>query len=179
MTPAHPLFIIRHGETDWNRERRFQGRTDIEMNDTGIAQARANGRRLASFDHDWNQWIFAASPLTRTRRTMELIREEMGLDPNDYIVEDALIEITFGDWERQTLADLTSSDPELMAARDADKWHFVPPNGEAYAHAVGRVRFVIDGLDRPAVLVTHGGVIRAARVLIENLKKILHVDLIF
>lgn len=169
MKPQVPLFIVRHGETDWNRERRFQGRVDIALNELGERQAASNGRFLAGLERDWSHWGFLSSPLGRTRKTMELMRKAMGLDPLAYGIDDALIEVTFGDWERRTLEDLADSEPDLIAERSADKWNFTPPGGESYAQAATRVRFVLGGIVRPSVLVTHGGVIRAARHLIEGL----------
>ncbi|MEL6435241.1 MAG: histidine phosphatase family protein [Pseudomonadota bacterium] len=169
ITPAHPFYLIRHGETDWNREQRFQGRTDIPLNEKGRGQASAYSTLLLAEGHDWTRWHFVSSPLIRARHTMELLRDALGLDPKAYDVEDALIEVTFGDWERQTLTELRRKEPELMAAREADKWNFVPPNGESYDQARGRTRFVLESLPGPTVVVSHGGVIRAARYGLEAL----------
>jgi broad specificity phosphatase PhoE len=76
-----PFFMIRHGETDWNREKRYQGQVDIPLNALGREQAAGNGRLLASLGHDWAQWRFYSSPLGRARDTMEILRGEHGSRP--------------------------------------------------------------------------------------------------
>jgi probable phosphoglycerate mutase len=80
------LYLVRHGETDWNRARRVQGSTDIPLNDTGRGQARMTGRLLAT-EH-WD--VVVASPLSRAFETASIIAEEIGLaepTPNPQLVE--------------------------------------------------------------------------------------------
>lgn len=171
MTPPAkpPFFMIRHGETDWNRERRYQGQVDIPLNDLGRKQAAGNGRILANLGHDWSQWRFFSSPLGRARETMEILRGEMGLDPQGYTTDDRLIEITFGEWERKRLDELEAEAPEEMARRSANKWVHTPPGGESYAEAVKRVSTFLDELQGPSVIVCHGGILRATQFIMENL----------
>jgi len=169
INPAHPFFMARHGETDWNREQRFQGRTDIPLNALGHEQAAAYADILRRQNVDWTDWTFISSPLTRARKTMEIMREAMGLPPEDYEVEDAWIEVTFGAWEKRSLAELEVEEPELIAARNENKWEFVPPAGESYDQACARVRYALDILTGPSVIVTHGGMIRGTRRMLEGL----------
>lgn len=163
--PRPPFYIIRHGETDWNREKRYQGQVDIPLNALGRRQAADNGRFLAARGKDWSSWHFFSSPLGRARETMEILRAEMGLTPDDYTVDDRLIEITFGDWERKRLDELEVEDPAEMDRRHANKWEHVPPGGESYAQAVDRVQAFLDELDGPSVVVCHGGILRAVQYL--------------
>ncbi|QKV18893.1 histidine phosphatase family protein [Oricola thermophila] len=163
-----PFFMIRHGETDWNRERRYQGQVDIPLNALGRAQAAGNGRLLASLGLDWSGWRFFSSPLGRARETMEIMRGEMGLDPGGYMTDDRLVEITFGAWERKRIEELEAEEPEEMARRNADKWTHTPPGGESYAEAVKRVSAFLDELTGPSVVVCHGGILRATRFIIED-----------
>jgi probable phosphoglycerate mutase len=166
-----PLLIyVRHGETDWNRERRMQGQRDIPLNDKGRRQARVNGTRLkvwldrqgidtASFD-------FVASPLSRATETMELIRAALGLESTGYRLDDRLRELTFGAWEGYTLGELARVDPLAVERRKADRWGTVPPGGESYAMLRERVAPWYAELDRPTLTVAHGGVWRALRLII-------------
>jgi uncharacterized phosphatase len=87
------LYLVRHGETDWNRQRRIQGLTDIPLNDTGRAQARATGELLAR--RSWD--AVYASPLARARETAAIIAGELGL-PGPTLL-DALVERNYGDAE--------------------------------------------------------------------------------
>lgn len=160
------LYAIRHGQTDYNSEGRLQGSLDIPLNDTGRAQALANGRTLAGFgglelplsDFDW-----VASPLGRTRETMELVRRAAGLAPDDYRTDDLLIEVSFGDWEGQTLAEVEAHSPGLIEARDRAKWAYRPPGekAESYAILADRIDGFLSALTGPTICVAHGGVIRA------------------
>lgn len=168
-----PLYLIRHGETDWNAEGRFQGQTDIPLNAKGIAQAKGNGQTLLNhFSKEGaplKDWHFLASPLGRTRNTMALVREQLQLDPDKYETDKRLLEITFGDWEKHTLTELEHKFPDMMAERTRDKWAYQPPNGESYAMLCDRIRPVFEALEAPTIIVAHGGVIRAARTFLEDL----------
>jgi broad specificity phosphatase PhoE len=163
--PPPSIYYIRHGETDWNVTGRLQGRRDVPLNALGRAQAAhcgeilrdlfgGAGRNPADFD-------YVSSPLGRARETMELVRPALGLPPNSYRVEPQLAEISFGDWEGFTIAQLHTRDPKRIAAREQDKWHFVPPGGESYEMVSARVRDWYKGLVRDTVAVAHGGTARA------------------
>ncbi len=161
------LIFIRHGQTDWNAEGRMQGQKDIPLNDTGRGQARRNGRALAEFfaqkNIDVSSLDFVSSPLARTRETMDLVREELGLEKDDYRLDDRLKEITFGAWEGFTLEELSGKEPQRVANRKADKWGFVPPEGESYRMLSSRIEAWTATLFRPMVVVSHGGVSRVLR----------------
>lgn len=120
--------MIRHGQTDWNAIRRLQGQKDIPLNDFGRQQAVGNGKLLAHLlGEQATDFDYVASPLGRTRETMELMRAAMGLDPLAYRTDDRLIEVSFGDWEGQTLPELKKEFPDRVKARKANKWDFIPP----------------------------------------------------
>lgn len=162
--PLPLLYLCRHGQTDWNAERRLQGQSDIPLNSFGRAQARRNGRYLRNVlgASAWD-FAFVSSPMQRAADTMRIVRQEMGLDPDAFATDDRLCEIHFGDWQGQTLRELAASNPELMEARRADKWNFVPPGigAETYEALADRVAPVFERLDRPSIVTAHGGVTRA------------------
>jgi probable phosphoglycerate mutase len=156
------LYIVRHGQTDWNAEFRLQGQRDIPLNELGRRQATGNGVTLKERVADLERHHFVSSPLGRARETMELIRAAAGLPPDDYQIDERLKEISFGDWEGSTLAEIAVTAPEKIAARDADKWGFRAPgaSGESYEILSVRVGAWLDSVDRPTIAVCHGGVIR-------------------
>ena len=101
------IYMIRHGQTAWNAEGRLQGQKDIPLNDTGRSQAAGNGHALKGILGDTvSDFDFVASPLGRTRETMEILRRAMGLPPLAYRTDPRLVEVSFGDWEGHTLAEL-------------------------------------------------------------------------
>jgi probable phosphoglycerate mutase len=170
----HPLIVVRHGETDWNADGRLQGQRDIPLNGRGRDQARGVGRLLAGALPDFDAHDFVSSPLSRCRETMELMRGAIGRDPRAYRLDDRLLELTFGRWEGLTWEELRGRDPEGAAAREADKWGYVPPGGENYAMLTARVAGWLAEIRGPTVTVTHGGV---ARVLLGLLGGVAEVDL--
>ena len=173
------LVFIRHGETDWNREGRLQGQRDIPLNDTGRAQARRNGTAIKADMPEAASFDFIASPLSRSRETMEIVRAAMGLPPEHYATDDRLKELTFGRWEGFTGDDLRAVSAELIAAREKDKWGFLPPGGESYRILSERVAGWLAGIVRPTFVVAHGGVGRVLRRMILGLDPIEAVSLFF
>jgi uncharacterized phosphatase len=144
------LYLVRHGETDWNRQRRIQGRTDIPLNATGREQARATGMRLAS--RTWD--AVAASPLDRARETAAIIAAEIGLGEPELVP--SLVERDYGEAEGMTDAEL-----------DERYGRGVPVPGRESRHDVAD-RVVPALLDLATahpgaalVVVSHGGAIRA------------------
>lgn len=162
-TNGPTIFVCRHGQTDWNVEQRLQGQADTDINALGRAQADANGRTLKRLIPDPGGYDFVASPMRRTRETMERIRAAMGLDPSAYRVDPRLMELHFGDWQGFTYAELEAKAPGSTASRLHDKWNFRPPGAtsESYAMLGERVGAWLKDVRRPTLAVTHGGVIRA------------------
>jgi broad specificity phosphatase PhoE len=159
------IYFVRHGETDWNREKRLQGQHDIPLNALGRTQAEhcgallrdllaRNGRAITDYD-------YVSSPLGRARETMELMRGAMGLEPGAYRTDARLMEMSFGRWEGFTYAELQSREAAALAEREHDKWGFVLPGGESYAQLEKRVQVWYEGIERETVASAHGGVCRA------------------
>ena len=148
------LWFIRHGETDWNRLRRWQGQSDTALNDTGFSQARALRPVLSAvaFDAVWS------SDLARARQTIEtaLPRVEARLDTR-------LREMHFGAWEGRTWAELAPEEQARVKLWQEDPKMFGAPGGETWGDVVARVVDWATTLPREGrVAVTaHGGTIRA------------------
>lgn len=165
--PAKPwptVYYIRHGETDWNVAGRLQGRRDVPLNARGRAQGMRCGEILRQLftrgARDPAALDYVSSPLGRARQTMELARPALGLPADGYRVEPRLAEIAFGDWEGFTIAQLHNRDPQGIAAREHDKWHFVPPGGESYEMMSARIAEWYESLSRDTVVAAHGGTAR-------------------
>jgi probable phosphoglycerate mutase len=148
-----PLYLVRHGETDWNRAKRFQASTDVPLNATGVAQARALREELAR-----REVSFAAarcSPLGRAVETARIVLEGSGLAA---LVEPAFIELSMGDFEGRLESDLRS---ELGPA--FDEWraaHYTLP-------APGNSESIISGAERVrAALLALGPLAAAGDVLV-------------
>lgn len=166
------LYFVRHGETPWNAERRYQGRKDIPLNDKGRGQADQNGVTLAALfaarrlDPDAFEWH--ASPLQRTRETMERVRAGFGRPLPDVHYDDRLMEISFGVLEGELFEQLPANMAIAPGSRTEDYWDYRPENGENYLDLEARLTEFAALLQGPSVVVAHGGIARALRVLIEG-----------
>lgn len=162
--PQPVIYFARHGETDWNAEKRLQGQKDIPLNALGRTQGARCGEILRDLftrqGVSANALDYVSSPLGRARNTMELIRAGLGLDPARYSMDDRLKEMSFGRWEGFTYPELQDREAEALAARDADKWGYVLPEGESYDQLQQRVRTWYETIDRDIVVASHGGVCR-------------------
>lgn len=166
ITLPHRLILVRHGETDWNREGRLQGGQDIPLNDLGRTQAAEAAERLRTLVPGFAALDFICSPMHRARETMDILRAELELVPGAYRLDDRLKELTFGSWEGFTWRDIRKAEREQAQLRERDKWGFVPPGGESYGMLAQRIRPVLEELQRETVIVSHGGVARAILALV-------------
>jgi probable phosphoglycerate mutase len=170
---SRTIHHIRHGQTDWNRAGRLQGSQDIPLNAVGQAQADANGVALAAHfaaqGRDPASLVWVASPLGRARETMERVRRACGLPSDGYTVVPDLREVSFGRFEGLTYADIERVDPAAGAEIRHDKWHFLPPEGESYEAMAARIAAWLATTSGDLVIVSHGGVFRALRWVIEDL----------
>ena len=163
MKPGITLYFLRHGETDWNAQARYQGQVDIPLNDTGRQQARRNGEALRALLARPADFDYVTSPLGRTRETMAIVRSALGFPAGEVRIDDRLREMNYGHWEGQLAADLPNTDPHGMAERARDWWHWRPEGGESYEDLTKRVNDWLETVERNTVVSSHGGVSRALR----------------
>lgn len=159
------LYYVRHGETDFNRQGRLQGRRDTPLNARGRQQAAECGvllRDLFARDHRKAQdFKYVSSPLERARETMEILRAALGLQVHDYEIDARLIEIAYGEWEGLTLQEIEMRNASVLSARERDKWDFAPPGGESYRELADRVGSWYSSLTADTVVAAHGGGVRS------------------
>ncbi len=140
------LFLVRHGETDWNKELRYQGRRNTSLNATGLEQAKRAGEALKGYGLSG---LFA-SDLTRTMQTAQIIGEAVGLEPKE---EPRLQEIHFGDWEGRTYPEVFRLYPKEVKMFREQPLETAVPGGEALEE-------VCAAASGDVAAVTHGGPIR-------------------
>lgn len=173
LKPGITLYLVRHGETDWNRDARYQGQRDIPLNATGRAQAQRNGECLRALLPQLAEADFVSSPLSRARETMDILRAALNLPTEGYTFDARLMELHYGHWEGQLTSDLSLADPEGVAGKNADPFGWRPRGGESYADLENRCIPWIAGLERTTVAVTHGGVTRVMRGALLGLDRML------
>jgi len=162
--PLPTVYFIRHGQTEWNVTGRLQGLRDIPLNLHGHTQAAHCGEILRDlFARDGRNPAdlgYVSSPLGRARETMALARPALGLPAEGYEIDQRLAEISFGEWEGFTIAQLHERDPQHIAQREHDKWNFVPPGGESYLRVSARMGRWYESLEHDTVATAHGGTAR-------------------
>jgi broad specificity phosphatase PhoE len=157
------IYFIRHGETDWNAQSRYQGQADVPMNETGRAQARRNGEALRPLLPQIGGFNFVTSPLLRARETMQIVRAAMGLEPRDYAMDERLKELNYGHWQGIFAKDLPGIDASGIEARSRDTFRWRPRGGESYEDLMARSVDWLGGVTGDTVVAGHGGVSRVLR----------------
>jgi probable phosphoglycerate mutase len=153
------IYLIRHGETEWNAQGRFQGKLDSPLTDTGVRQAEAIGRRLAGLGLSFD--AFVTSPLGRTRQTAAIIAECVHLPAAQS--DDRLAEVSLGSWDGLTHIDIDAQWPGLLDGSTPFDWFFRSPDGESYDAAFQRARGWLRERRGVTVAVSHGLVGRIIR----------------
>jgi broad specificity phosphatase PhoE len=148
------LLVIRHGQSEWNASGRWQGRADVELDDAGRRQAAEAALALGTFDGVW------ASNLQRANLTAMIIAEIIGIGPVQ--MDARLAETDVGPWEGLTQREVEAGWPGYLAARRR------PDGFEPYDDAAERMLAAIRDIAAQhaggeVLVVSHGGVIRAAR----------------
>ena len=152
------IYLLRHGQTDENKNKSYYGKLDSDLNEIGKAQAEAAGELLKDINFD----TIYISERKRTRKTAELA---LGKDNLNFIKDGRINEISFGEFEGKDYKEIQKNYPEEYELWN-NKWkEFTPPGGESYIQFYDRIKVFMDELIREnhenVLIVTHGGVIRS------------------
>jgi broad specificity phosphatase PhoE len=154
------IFIVRHGQTEWNRDERFRGRVDIPLNDTGQTQARQAARHLAS---ERGAAAIYSSPLQRAIATAAPIADCFNLPVQ---IEEGLNDLDFGDWQGLRPSEVAERWPDLARRYDLAPHTVTFPGGEDLAALWARASATLNQVarrhpDGTVVLVSHKVVCKA------------------
>jgi len=165
------FYFCRHGETEANVAKRFQGRTiDTPLTPKGLAQAADIAKILARDAGLRPNLEFYCSPLPRARATMEIIRAGVGLPLVGYMTDARLLEINLGAWDGLTAEEARALDPPFYDKRTSHKWNVrVPGGGEDYDDVAKRAENFIADLTADSFVVSHGAFSRILRGLFQGL----------
>ncbi|MGQ9550669.1 MAG: histidine phosphatase family protein [Roseiflexus sp.] len=174
------FYIIRHGQTDWNLQGRWQGKADIPLNDTGRIQAQRLAQRLFSQGIRFD--ALYSSNLKRAWETAALLAQRLGITIEPL---SALREIDVGAWSGLTHSEVKARSPELLerleSGEDVPRGGDGETFGQLYDRVIGAVeRLIIEQPRQTIALVTHGGparalLLHAARDKVGVLPRPLHV----
>jgi broad specificity phosphatase PhoE len=153
------LLVARHGQTDWNLERRWQGHADLPLNDTGRSEAQALGEALAGYGIE----AVYSSDLVRARETAEIVGARLGMP---VVLDPRLREVDVGEWAGLTTAEVEERFPEgHRRRREGQTGWETGEQFEAMERRVAEALLEIAAAHPAArvLVVTHGGPVRAAR----------------
>lgn len=145
------LYLLRHGQTEWNRLGRLQGRLDSALTDLGHAQAARQAELVARLPAQMARF---SSPAGRAVATARIV-----FGPKPFLQDARLHEIDIGDFTGATEATLRADHPQLFADGGI-AWYDRAPKGEGFAALEARVRDFLTNLRGPAIIVTHGMTLR-------------------
>lgn len=145
-TTLPKIWFLRHGQTEWNLERRLQGRLDSPLTPEGVAQAEAQARLIAPAlaEVAGGPGGLFVSPLGRAQQTARIALGDVA-----YRVDERLAEIDTGDWEGRLRDELGRGGPDLEAYADA-------PGGEGFTGLNARVTQFLETVQGPSIVVSHG-----------------------
>jgi 2,3-bisphosphoglycerate-dependent phosphoglycerate mutase len=158
------LILIRHGETDWNREGRWQGQADVPLNSAGLAQA---ARMASEVPLQYRLDAIYSSDLSRARLTAEALAAAAGLP---VIIDPRWREIHQGEWQGMKVSQINERYGQEFQHRQSDPWAVAPPGGETAAQVRERVVAALSDVTARypggcVAVVSHGFVLAVARVL--------------
>lgn len=164
------IYLVRHGQTEFNRERRIQGHVDSPLTELGVRQAKAVGRLLADLIREPQGWRIVSSPLGRAHATAEIVAQKLGGLPVE--LDERLKEMSWGAHDGRLRAELEAEHPETFGRTG---WAFDAATGESYEDVAGRVGAWLAELppepDRKIIAVSHGISGRVLRGLYANLPR--------
>ena len=149
------IILIRHGQTEWNEGKgeRFRGRSDLDLDETGVKQAEATATRIAQ----WQVAVIYSSPLLRTVRTAQILARNFNLQPQPL---DGLIDIDYGKWQGLSLKEAAAQDNKLYSLWLRSPHLVTFPQGENLEQVQQRAMAALLGLlpqhpEQNILLVSH------------------------
>jgi len=165
------IILIRHGQTVWNEEGRFQGRLNSPLTKKGELQAKENAQKLKKNIEDFENIKIFSSPLGRARDTAYIICNELGINRDTIIFDDRIIEFNYGIFEGQKKEDMMKR--QEFRDREANKWSYRIENGESYILVQDRVKDFLNSIknEKKVIVVAHEMVNRTIRGVYCNYNK--------
>ena len=167
------IYLLRHGETVFNTQGRYQGELDSPLTDVGIDQVRQNADMLKSLIGNPNEWKVVSSPLGRAIQSTKIICETIGYDIRKVETDERLSEVDVGVWAGLTTKEIENSWPNLVKDTDAFSWYFNAPNGESYDTVVSRLTDWLASIkhEQKVIAISHGLTGRILRGIYAEMNK--------
>ena len=166
------IYLIRHGETEWNLEGRYQGQKDSPLTKKGREQARLNALKLQKKIKNFDEVKIFASPLGRAKNTSFIICDELSIARDKIIFDKRIEEFDYGIFEGELKSFCQNEYADIFQAREADKWYYQIEGGESYEIVTKRLKLWLDEVkdEKVVVMIAHEMINRALRGLYFNLE---------
>ncbi|ART81132.1 histidine phosphatase family protein [Oceanisphaera avium] len=153
---SRTIYLLRHGQTQFNQEQRLQGHCNSALTPLGLQQAQAMADTLMGLISEPSQWTLYSSPLGRALQTAELISERLQLPLAAIRQDKRVMEIGLGEWEQQRAPDLQRQYPHI--SQQVLSWYLKAPGAEPLAQATARLTSWLEdpGLPQQVIVVAHG-----------------------
>ena len=165
------LILIRHGETKWNLENRYQGILDSNLTIKGKQQVKSNAQKLLNHFKNFNNIKIFSSPLNRAKNSAYIICDELEIDRAKIIFDDRLKEFNYGIFEGKTKDECNRIYPKILEDRESNKWSYQIEGGESYIKVANRLKEFIKIVqnEKIVIIIAHEMVNRVLRGLYLNL----------
>lgn len=167
------IYLVRHGQTEFNAAGRWQGQVDSPLTSLGICQAAAVGGTLRGVINSDDVALFS-SPLGRAYDTAKIIAEKLGI-PNEIQLDPRLMEIGMGSWDGLTDYEIEQEWPNARDGLERHEWFFHSPDGETFEDMSARVQEALTTVKEHnaqiKIIVSHGVTGRIIRSIYANIPK--------
>ena len=159
------IILVRHGQTEWNVEGRYQGQLNSPLTEKGRDQAKQNSQKIAKAIDLEKPFKIYSSPLGRAKESCFIICDELGIDKKSVIFDENIQEFNYGIFEGRTKEECHRLYTQELRDREADKWSYVIEGGESYELVTMRLKEWLASVskDEVLVMVAHEMVNRALR----------------
>lgn len=167
------IYLLRHGETQFNTQGRYQGQLNSPLTELGREQVQQNARMLKTFIGNAHDWKIISSPLGRAVESTEILCETIGYDNNKVEFDQRLTEVAVGQWAGLKMSDIQQTWPDLLTNTDAFNWYFHAPDGESFEAVVSRLSSWLKEIQHhpKVIVVSHGLTSRILRGIYAGLHK--------
>lgn len=165
------IILIRHGQTKWNLEMRYQGILDSNLTTKGKQQARDNAKKLLKKFNNFDNIKIFASPLGRAKSSAYIICDELNISKNKIIFDERLKEFNYGIFEGKTRDECRKIYPKELQDREANKWSYEIENGDSYIEVSKRLKSWLNDIkdEDIVIIIAHEMINRVLRGLYLNL----------
>ncbi len=167
MKKLPTIILIRHGQTKWNVEGRYQGQLNSDLTEKGKEQSKANAIKIAKVLNTNKPFKIFSSPLGRAKESCYIICDTLGIDKTEVIFDERISEFNYGIFEGKTKDECKKKYPQVLADREANKWSYQIENGDSYILVTQRLKSWLESVkdEEIVVMVAHEMVNRALRGL--------------